>query len=108
MRSTPPLPIPVKRALAKLGADIRTARIRRRITHDIMAERAFIDPKTLIRVERGDPAVSLGIYGSVLFVLGLTDRLAEIADLRGDQVGLQLGEEQLPQRVRSRSRRKAR
>jgi transcriptional regulator with XRE-family HTH domain len=108
MRSIPPLPIPVRRALAKLGDDIRTARIRRRITTTIMAERAFIDRKTLRRVERGDPGVSLGIYAIVLFVLGLTDRLAELADVRTDQVGLQLEEEQLPQRVRQRSLRKAR
>jgi transcriptional regulator with XRE-family HTH domain len=108
MRSNPPLPIPVRRALAKLGDDIRTARIRRRITTTIVAERAFIDRKTLRRVERGDPGVSLGIYAIVLFVLGLTDRLAELADVRTDQVGLQLEEEQLPQRVRQRSLRKAR
>jgi transcriptional regulator with XRE-family HTH domain len=108
MRSIPPLPIPVRRALAKLGDDIRTARIRRRITTTIMAERAFIDRKTLRRVERGNPGVSLGIYAIVLFVLGLTDRLAELADVRTDQVGLQLEEEQLPQRVRQRSLRKAR
>jgi transcriptional regulator with XRE-family HTH domain len=94
--------------LAKLGDDIRSARIRRRITTTIMAERAFIDRKTLRRVERGDPGVSLGIYAIVLFVLGLTDRLAELADVRTDQVGLQLEEEQLPQRVRQRSLRKAR
>jgi transcriptional regulator with XRE-family HTH domain len=108
MRSNPPLPIPVRRTLTKLGDDIRTARIRRRITTTIMAERAFIDRKTLRRVERGDPGVSLGIYAIVLFVLGLIDRLAELADVRTDQVGLQLEEEQLPQRVRQRSLRKAR
>ena len=108
MRSNPPLPIPVRRTLTKLGDDIRPARIRRRITTPIMADRAFIDRKTLRRVERGDPGVSLGIYAIVLFVLGLTDRLAGLADVRTDQVGLQLEEEQLPQRVRLRSQRKTR
>jgi transcriptional regulator with XRE-family HTH domain len=100
MRTTPPLPLPVKRALAKLGQDIRNARLRRRITTTTMAERAFITRMTLRKVERGDPGVSLGIYATVMFVLGLTPRLADLADSRADEVGLQLEEERLPKRVR--------
>jgi transcriptional regulator with XRE-family HTH domain len=102
MRAIPALPLPVKRALAKLGEDIRNARLRRRITTTMMAERAFITRTTLRKVERGDPGVSLGIYATVLFVLGLTPRLAELADTRADEVGLQLEEERLPQRIRQR------
>jgi hypothetical protein len=100
MRSTPPLPLPVKRALAKLGQDIHTARVRRRINTTIMAERAFITRPTLRKVERGDPGVSLGIYAIVMFILGLTPRLADLADTRSDEVGLQLEEERLPKRIR--------
>jgi transcriptional regulator with XRE-family HTH domain len=100
MRSVPPLPLPVKRALAKLGADIRSARLRRRISTTIMAARAFITRTTLLKVERGDPGVSLGIYATVLFVLGLTPRLADLADARADETGLQLEEERLPKRIR--------
>lgn len=103
MRTTPPLPLPVKRALAKLGQDIRSARLRRRITTITMAERAFITRMTLRKVERGDPSVSLGIYATVMFVLGLTPRLADLADSRADEVGLQLEEERLPKRVRTAS-----
>lgn len=100
MRTAPPLPLPVKRALAKLGDDIRSARLRRRIPTTVMAERAFITRTTLQKVERGDPGVSLGIYAVVLFILGLTPRLAELADARADERGLQLEEERLPQRIR--------
>jgi transcriptional regulator with XRE-family HTH domain len=102
MRAIPPLPLPVKRALAKLGEDIRKARLRRRITTTMMAERAFITRTTLRKVESGNAGVSLGIYATVMFVLGLTPRLAELADARSDEVGLQLEEERLPQRVRER------
>jgi hypothetical protein len=102
MRTVPPLPLPVKRALAKLGDDIRSARLRRRIPTTIMAQRAFITRTTLLKVERGDPGVSLGIYATVLFVLGLTERLAAIAEARSDDVGLQLEEERLPKRIRQR------
>src|SRR5665213_3512701 len=100
MRKTPPLPLPVKRALTKLGTDIRNARLRRRIPTTLMSERAFITRMTLGRVERGDPAVSLGIYAVVLFVLGLTPRIADLADARSDELGLQLDEDHLPKRIR--------
>ncbi len=100
MRTAPPLPLPAKRALAKLGEDIRAARLRRRIPTTLMAERAFITRPTLAKVEKGDPGVSLGVYATILFLLGLTSRLADVADVRHDDVGLQLEEERLPQRVR--------
>jgi hypothetical protein len=99
-------PIPVRRALQKLGRDIRDARLRRRIPTAILAERASISRMTLNKVEKGDPGVALGIYAAVLFVLGLAERLADLADVRTDPVGLELDEERLPQRIRrSRNRR---
>jgi transcriptional regulator with XRE-family HTH domain len=86
--------------LAKLGQDIRSARLRRRIPTTIMAERAFITRPTLRKVERGDPGVSLGIYATIMFILGMTTRIADLADTRADAVGLQLEEERLPKRIR--------
>lgn len=101
-RSQSALPLPVKRALLKLGGDISAARRRRRISTVLMAERAFIARSTLQRVERGDPKVSIGIYATVLFVLGMADRLAELADASSDSLGLALEEEQLPKRINSK------
>ena len=66
-----------------------------------MAERAFISRSTLVRVEKGDPGVSMGIYASVLFVLGMADRLGDVMDAARDPVGLSLEEERLPQRIRA-------
>jgi DNA-binding XRE family transcriptional regulator len=94
------LPIPVQRALRKLGHDIRDARRRRRIPSAIVAERASISRTTLVKVEKGEPGVSLGIYATVLFVLGLADRLSTLADARHDPQGLELEEEHLPRRIR--------
>jgi transcriptional regulator with XRE-family HTH domain len=93
-------PIPVARSLRKLGHDIRDARRRRRIPVAILAERASISRSTLNKVEKGDPNVSVGNYATVLFVLGMVDRLADLADPRHDAVGLALEEEHLPQRIR--------
>ncbi len=99
------LPIPVARALRKLGRDIKDARRRRRIAMAIVAERASISKPTLIRIERGDQSVSIGSYARVLFVLGMVDRLADLADAKNDPVGLQLEEENLPKRIRVAGRR---
>lgn len=98
-RTTPNLPIPVRRALRKLGSDIKDARRRRRIPTAIMAERALISRPTLVKVEKGDPGVSLGIYATVLYVLGMVDRLGELAAAENDPVGLELEQEQLPERI---------
>ena len=98
------LPLPVRGALRKLGGDIRDARLRRRIPTKIMAERASISRTTLNKVEKGEPGVSLGIYATVLFVLGMSDRLAELADVKSDTFGLALEAEKLPQRIRRPAR----
>ena len=65
-----------------------------------MAERAGISRTTLNKLEKGDPGVSMGTYATSLFILGLLDRLAELADVRHDELGLDLADELLPQRIR--------
>ena len=99
------LPLPVRRALRKLGQDIRHARLRRRLPAAVVAERASISRMTLFKLEKGEPGVSIGSFATVLFVLGMGDRLAEVADIRHDEHGLALEEERLPKRIRPRRRR---
>ena len=98
------LPVPVARAVRKLGHDIRDARRRRRIPVAIMAQRASISRTTLNKLEKGDPGVSLGSYATVLFVLGMVDRIADLAELKHDAVELELEGEHLPQRIRLQAR----
>ena len=100
------IPVPVGRALRKLGHDIRDARRRRRIPVAILAERASISRTTLNKAEKGDPGVSLGTYATILFALGMVDRLADVADPRHDAVGRELEEEHLPERIRLSRRQK--
>lgn len=98
------LPIPARNALRKLGGDIHDARLRRRLSTTLAAERAFLNRKTLRKIENGEAGVSMGAYASLLFVLGMTDRLGDLADARYDRVGLGLEEERLPKRVRARTK----
>lgn len=44
----------------------------------------------------------MGSYATVLFILGLTDRLADLADSAHDRLGLALEAERLPKRVRTK------
>lgn len=93
-------PLPVKRALKKLGQDLCNARKRRRIPMQLAAERASISRATLGKIERGDEGVSLGAYARILFVLGMVGRLAELVDSVSDKLGMELEAENLPKRIR--------
>lgn len=53
-----------------------------------------------MKVEKGEAGVSLGIYATVLFTLGMIDRLSDLADVRHDLRGRELDEENLPERIR--------
>lgn len=89
--------------IAELGQRLREARLRRRFTATLVAERADISRQTLTKVERGDPAVTLGTYVRVLVVVGLEKDLALVA--KDDVVGRRLQDAQLeaPRRARARS-----
>jgi transcriptional regulator with XRE-family HTH domain len=96
------VPLAVRRALRKLGGDLKDARKRRGLTAEIVAERAFTTRPTLQKIEAGDEGVSIGIYAAVLNALGLLDPLSQIADPSRDLVGQQLAAGALPTRVRRR------
>ncbi len=93
------VPLPVRGLLKKLGGDIADARKRRRISTITMCARVRVSRPTLRRIEQGDPNVSLGIVATVLFVLGLHNRLSDLADPSLDRMGLDLESEKLPKRI---------
>ena len=76
------------RLLRELGLRLREARLRRRLSVSQVAERTEVSRPTLNKVEKGDPAVTLGTYLRVLAVLGLEKDLALIA--AQDPVGRRL------------------
>ena len=94
------LPSPAVYALKKLGNDINSARRRRRITKDIMAKRTGICINTLTKIEEGSPNTSMAAWVSVLSVLGLLDNFKDICDLKNDEMGIILEDEDLPKRIR--------
>lgn len=78
-RKTPALLPRLSRLLGEVGENIKTARLRRAYSSETVALRAGITRKTLYRVERGDPAVAMGIYARVLQALRLENDLNAIA-----------------------------
>ena len=74
--------------LQTLGENIRLARLRRDLSSEQVAERAGISRNTLIKIERGDEGVAIGMHFRVLIVLGLQDDLLLIA--RDDVLGRKL------------------
>lgn len=79
-RKTAPLPPTLGGILKTLGDNIKLARLRRKITAAMLAERSGMNRMTLRKVENGDSAVTLGAYASVLFSLGLEKDLLLIAE----------------------------
>jgi len=98
------LPPSLQREFKKLGSDIRNARVRRKLTTVELAERAFISENTLIRVQKGNPSVSIGIYGRVLSLLGLTGRIGMLADFSEDPISQDIENASLPKRVRKKAK----
>ncbi|CAN5391963.1 helix-turn-helix transcriptional regulator [soil metagenome] len=97
-----PLPLPVERAIAKLGSDLSLARRRRNISQASLAERIGASVTTVKRMEQGDPRVPLHFFGRALHVFGEIERLAQLLDTGEDAIGLTLMDANLPKRVRSR------
>ncbi|MBZ5761941.1 helix-turn-helix domain-containing protein [Rhizobium sp. VS19-DR104.2] len=90
-----------KSALERLGYDLRNARLRRGITVSDLAARAGTSPSTVARLEKGDRGVGIGTLADVLVAMGLVERLADLLDIRMDDLGLALAAEQLPKRGKS-------
>ena len=73
-------PPEVTSALAKLGENLALARVRRKESQRVWAARIGISVPTLIRLERGDANVGMGIYATALWMMGRAHALGELAN----------------------------
>jgi len=88
--------------LETLGEQIKMARLRRKISAKLTAERAGISRATLWAVEKGSPSVSIGIYAAVLHSLnGMEKELLLVA--KDDELGRKLQDLDLPVKKRAPS-----
>jgi transcriptional regulator with XRE-family HTH domain len=82
-----------RRILQSLGENIRLARLRRKLSTEMVAERAHLSRSTLWGLERGEANVSIHSLLQVLSVLGFEKELAELA--AQDPLGRKLQDAQL-------------
>ena len=93
-----------KLILETLGEQIKLARLRRKLSTELVAERACISRATLWAVEKGSPSVSIGIYAAVLQSLnGMDKDLLLVA--KDDELGRKLQDLDLPTRKRAPKKR---
>ena len=85
--------------LARMGMQIKYARLRRRLPAELVAERAGISRATLVSIEKGLPSVAIGCYAAVLHALNYMDKdLVLVA--KDDELGRKLQDLALPVRKR--------
>jgi len=89
----------LQRILEELGENIRLARLRRKFSTTLVAERADISRNTLRAVEQGSPKVTFSAYVRVLHCLGLENDLKLLA--RDDELGRKIQDANLSTRARA-------
>ena len=70
------LPAVAANALMRLGADLSLARKRRKQSLRTWATRLNVSVPTLMKMEKGDPTVSIGVYATALWMIQRQDALA--------------------------------
>lgn len=77
-------------ALEQLGIDLAVARLRRKESLKTWAKRMGVSVPTLIRLEAGEPSVSLGVLATALWLIGRDAALATLATPKEDRGALEL------------------
>ena len=89
-----------EKILEQMGLQIKYARLRRKLTSELVAERAGISRATLVSIEKGSPSVAMGCYAAVLHELNYMDKdLLLVA--KDDELGRKLQDLDLPVRKRA-------
>ena len=85
--------------LKNLGEYIRIARKRRKMTMAEVGERLNLGYQTVVRIERGNPGVSIAAYMSTLWLFDLDKQFTESIHPDRDEAGKALEYSRLPERV---------
>lgn len=67
-----------EKILERMGEQIKLARLRRKLSAELVAERAGISRATLWAIEKGSPSVAMGMYAAVLHALNGMDKDLEL------------------------------
>ena len=84
------MPTSTVAALDQLGSDLAVARLRRKESLKTWAKRMGVSVPTLLRLEAGEPSVSLGVLATALWLIGRDATLATLATPAQDRGALEL------------------
>jgi transcriptional regulator with XRE-family HTH domain len=93
-------PHPVELTLKHLGANLRTARVRRKITIAAAADRIGTGPRAVMDAEKGKPSTAVAVYAALLWLYDLLEPFDDLANPAKDREGLTLELAKMPARVR--------
>ncbi|NOR41639.1 MAG: helix-turn-helix domain-containing protein [Gammaproteobacteria bacterium] len=83
-------PYPVEQAIKRLGANLRTARLRRNLTIEEVGEKIGTGPRAVTDAEKGKISTGVAVYTALLWVYDLLGPMIELADPALDEEGLSL------------------
>lgn len=83
------IPPAAEQALKSLGENLAIARTRRHESQRTWSKRLGISVPTLIRMERGDPGVGVGIYATAFWLIGTIASLPDLAAPAADRGALE-------------------
>lgn len=96
-------PAPVEEALLRLGRNIRTARLRRKVPQEALARRIGVSRFVVADIEKGKPTTGIAGYIGALWALGLLSHMREVADPDRDEEGKTLERARSPRSARRSS-----
>jgi len=97
-RTIAALPQDVANLLARLGENLKIARLRRNMTQQELAAAMFTTRQTVARLEAGDAGVSLGMFFTAAFCLRRLDELRGMLSPETDIEGITLERRRLLRR----------
>ncbi len=83
-------PYPVERAIKRLGANLRTARLRRNLTIEGIGEKIGTGPRAVSDAEKGKVSTGIAVYTALLWAYDLLGPMNELAEPALDDEGLSL------------------
>lgn len=83
-------PFAVERAIKQLGRNLRTARLRRNLSMEEVANKLGVSRYAISHAENGKITTPIAVYAGLLWAHGLLDQFSELADPASDKEGLAL------------------
>ncbi len=83
-------PYAVEQTLHRLGTNLRTARLRRNLTIEDVADKIGTGRRAVMDAEKGKGSTSSAVYIALLWTYDLLDQIRDIADPSLDEEGLNL------------------